>query len=202
MDLGLWCWLGIYGWLQPSNPPPHCSYLSLTEEMRKLIVKGIDVAEHIGVSCMFLQRAFSPSLALEGPTQPCFCADWHQEDFFQGLVILNPFIQEPIGPNSEGAGTNHLWDQADNSLWFDPGQRTSAKVSADAHRLNIKKPTTKQNQNKHTPMCSVTATVWAQEEKQNKQKTTTQKTSHFPGQLYFIWKQSWAWGCYKKSSQG
>lgn len=86
---------------------------------------------------MFLQRAFSTNLALEDPTQPCFYADWHQEDFFQGLVILKAFIQESIGPNSEGAGTNHLRDQADNSLWFDPGQGMSAKVSADAHRLSI-----------------------------------------------------------------
>ena len=58
-------------------------------------------------------------------------------------------------------------DQPDNSLWFDPGQRMSAKVSADTHRLNIiKKTFTKQNQSKPTAAtCFVTATICAQEEK-------------------------------------
>lgn len=137
---------------------------------------------------MFLQRAFSPSLALEDPTQIHIWADQHQEDFFQGLVILNPFIQEPIGPNSEGAGTNHLWDQADNSLWFDPGERMSAKVSADAHRLSItKNPTTKQNQSKATVMmCSVTATTWAQEDKTRKKKKSLDSC---------ILPESTSWGC-------
>lgn len=74
--------------------------------MRKLIAEGINVAEPIRKSRMFLQNAVSPRLALEDSTQPYFCANQHQEDFFQGLVILSPFIQEPIGPNS-GAGTNH-----------------------------------------------------------------------------------------------
>lgn len=73
--------------------------------MRKLIAEGIDVAEPIGKSRMFLQNAVSPRLALEDSTQPYFCANQHQEDFFQGLVILSSFIQEPIGQTQELAQT-------------------------------------------------------------------------------------------------
>lgn len=60
--------------------------------MRKLIAEGRDVAEPIGRPHKFLRSAVSPRLALEDSTQPYFCANQQKEDFFQGLVILSPFI--------------------------------------------------------------------------------------------------------------
>lgn len=57
--------------------------------MKKLAVKGIDVAKHIGLGGyrMFLQRAFSLSLAFETPLSSAFVLIGTGKAFSKGCLF-------------------------------------------------------------------------------------------------------------------
>lgn len=153
---------GDLGLASGNKPTPHRPRPSLTAQnkWRNLLLKVLMWPSTLEGTACFCNELFR-WVWLSRPHSALLCADWHWEGFFQGLLILNAFVQEHIGPNSEGAGTNHLQDQADNSFWFDPGQRMSAKVSAGTRRLN----TTKKTQTPQRWCVQLqTQTIWAQKE--------------------------------------